>query len=490
MFIVVQFPFTDVRGFLPFDAGRLQSPTWLYAEDGKEFVRGHGAVRRRVRGGIDQWAGERLYCETARALLFDRWPRTFRLQTGTWFPLDCAFRRFFTDGQAMGRVEVGVSHRTDLPHPAAPEWARPIANDEWPAVCPEVLQLAVRVRMPDGTLARTTLVSAGPLLAKHYLRATTKRPAAKAPEDWWYTAGAPLAIVEYEPGELPLTRHCRPVRSVEMAAIALSYQSATKNTIGTWFLENGANADRDILRRLRIHLVRLHAERECFKRVLQLIAKKQLAVADTDPPSPLADYLEDAAIKLRREWRDGLPQGDILRVAYDSATLVSEGERADLLSAITTAKRPLQRRVAAVTSAAVVFNIKSVGGISMTDKSQTITNSTITNSNLVIGDAITNVATTVQASQASDPVKEALVALTKAVEQMAASLPEARQQEVVRDLRSLAEEATSPTPRRKWYEVSAEGLLDAAKSVAALGGPVTQSVKVLLDLLSGSGATV
>jgi hypothetical protein len=81
-----------------------------------------------------------------------------------------------------------------------------------------------------------------------------------------------------------------------------------------------------------------------------------------------------------------------------------------------------------------------------------------------------------------------LLTLTKAVEQMASSLPKQRQEEVARDLQALAAEATSPTPRRKWYEVSAEGLVDAAKAVAGIGAPVIESVKLLLGLLGGAAA--
>jgi hypothetical protein len=495
MFIVVQFPFTDVRGFLPLDSHRLKSPAWPNAEEGKEFIRGHGAVRKRRRGGIDQWAGERLYCTTTRALRFDRWPRTFRLQTGAWLPLDCAFRRFFTDGQAMARVEVGVRYRPDLTHPTLPDLARALTDEEWSTVCPEVLKLPVRVRTPGGALARAPLSSAGPLLAKHYLSATTAHPEGQpgVSKAWWYTSGAALALVEYRPGELRLPRYLRPVRSLEMAAIELSYQTAAKDKVGTWFLGFGRDANPDIVRRIRIHLFRLHAERECLKQVLRLISKGQLAVTDTPGPSALAEYLDYSATQLSREWREGLPQGDILKAAYEFDTIMAEGERADLLAAITTARRPLQRRLTQLTSAAVVINIGknlgSIGGFTtVNDKSQTITNSTITNSTLVIGDAITKVTNSIQASSSSDAVKDALLTLTKAVEQMASSLPKQRQEEVARDLQALAAEATSPTPRRKWYEVSAEGLVDAAKAVAGIGAPVIESVKLLLGLLGGAAA--
>ena len=54
---------------------------------------------------------------------------------------------------------------------------------------------------------------------------------------------------------------------------------------------------------------------------------------------------------------------------------------------------------------------------------------------------------------------------------------------VTRSLETLVEEARSDNPKRKWYEVSGEGIIEAAKAVASLTGPVTAAVKGVLALL-------
>ena len=54
-----------------------------------------------------------------------------------------------------------------------------------------------------------------------------------------------------------------------------------------------------------------------------------------------------------------------------------------------------------------------------------------------------------------------------------------------KDLENLTEEALSAKLRRKWYDLSAEGLCDAAKTVAEFGTPVITAVKAVLSLLSG-----
>ena len=58
------------------------------------------------------------------------------------------------------------------------------------------------------------------------------------------------------------------------------------------------------------------------------------------------------------------------------------------------------------------------------------------------------------------------------------------QEKAAKNLEKLTKEATSPKPDRQWYEVSAEGLLDAAKAVAGMAAPITSAVKAVLSLLA------
>jgi hypothetical protein len=122
---------------------------------------------------------------------------------------------------------------------------------------------------------------------------------------------------------------------------------------------------------------------------------------------------------------------------------------------------------------------------------QTVTNNkieigdhaTITNSNIAVAESIVDSLKNVQTSGASDDLKKALKELHEAVAEMAKRLPEAQAKTVAQDLQTLSTEAVSNAPRRKWYELSADGLLDAAKTVAGLGEPVAKAVKVVLSLL-------
>jgi hypothetical protein len=85
----------------------------------------------------------------------------------------------------------------------------------------------------------------------------------------------------------------------------------------------------------------------------------------------------------------------------------------------------------------------------------------------------------------ADELKEKLQALTIEVGKLATKLPPDDAEKVSRDLHTLASEATSKAPRKAWYELSGQGLIEAAKTVAAMAGPVTKAVKAVLSLLAG-----
>ncbi len=82
-----------------------------------------------------------------------------------------------------------------------------------------------------------------------------------------------------------------------------------------------------------------------------------------------------------------------------------------------------------------------------------------------------------------ESMEENLKSLSAAVEAMLADMPEEKAKEVSEDLNTLVNEATKDQPRRKWYELSAEGLIEAARSVGAAGKPVIELTKSVMGLL-------
>src|SRR5688572_21719445 len=69
-------------------------------------------------------------------------------------------------------------------------------------------------------------------------------------------------------------------------------------------------------------------------------------------------------------------------------------------------------------------------------------------------------------------LKATLKQLADAVAVMTKSLPSEQAAEVTDDLSRLVNEATKPTPSKKWYSVSIDGLIKAAENVEKVGKPV------------------
>jgi len=96
---------------------------------------------------------------------------------------------------------------------------------------------------------------------------------------------------------------------------------------------------------------------------------------------------------------------------------------------------------------------------------------------------------TVSAASADQEVKTVLSELHKAVLTMLeeakskGQLTDEEEAAVARDLESFSNEVVAASPRRRWYQLSAEGLKNAAKTVGEIGAPVLELTVRVLALL-------
>lgn len=86
----------------------------------------------------------------------------------------------------------------------------------------------------------------------------------------------------------------------------------------------------------------------------------------------------------------------------------------------------------------------------------------------------------------ANPINQELDRLTKLVEELTRHLPALQAQNAKDDMESLKREVARSQPRRSWYELSAEGLKDAAKAVTSIGPDVVKSVETVLKLLTSN----
>jgi len=104
--------------------------------------------------------------------------------------------------------------------------------------------------------------------------------------------------------------------------------------------------------------------------------------------------------------------------------------------------------------------------------------------NLVVANSINNSFNKIESAEISSELKQTLQDLAKAVGEMTSSMSKESAEQVARDLETLTSEAISKTPRRKWWQLSANGLKKAAENVGKIGLPVLNLVTTLITILS------
>lgn len=496
MLIAITFPLLDARGFIDTPTGRVASPNWPSPRVYQDFLRHYGVVKERTRGGVREWPGEEVYCDARKALRFG--PRFQFLPTfGLTCVRQCAFRRFFSDGVTC-HFDVGISLRG---------CKKPLPEPELLRVVVDTCTLPVTLFGQSKTVV--PLISADRSIAQQYLIATTTR-AVTAPERWWVIAAPPVIVVEYSHGDIAsLPSHHTPIKHSLGSGLHLAHCRVEMRgrRVGMWLLGTDKTVSADVLRRLRVLLLRAHADRETVKEALRLVGSKRLTLrppvesVQHAPTERLQLFLTGALSRLGKERRDGFPQSALLDAAQDFEDTVNEGERESLLQQLRPLRRNLYRTIQEYTSpqTPATAGIHVIGDNAQIhisteqNESKSMTNQSIHfGDHAVVSGDITQVAAEriqgsfnrIKNSNASDAIKQQLESLSSAVAEMCKSLPATQQEEQARNLETLTTEALSPTPRKAWYELSASGLLDAAKAVGAIAEPVIAAVKGILTLLA------
>lgn len=86
-------------------------------------------------------------------------------------------------------------------------------------------------------------------------------------------------------------------------------------------------------------------------------------------------------------------------------------------------------------------------------------------------------------SNVSDNLKDILKNLAVEIGKINEQLPKEQAEQVANDLQSLTNEATSEKPRKKWWELSAKGIKEAAQSVGEVGKSALMILKELIPIL-------
>ena len=494
MLMVFHFPFADSRSFLPVSTTHIVPfPDWKGAQPGKDFVREFGGMRYRLGGGIKEWPSEEFFCAAYRAV---RLPTNLSALMGGfgWQGGKCAFRRLLSNGNGVTRVEIGLSldERSFFQVP----------GEELVRLVCRALSIEVRVpAIPDRCRTLKLGQSMG-ALAKHYLTSTTRRNAGAGfqSQQWWVTPGEPLVFIQLRDAEVdpvPKTFHRIPLaQRGELFHTRVFYQG---QYFGLWVVNGKTKEDPDYIRRVRLHLFRLHAERQCLKWIMRRITEQKLPVPlHEQTGDPLQQFLNNASGLLVRNQVYGLPISPMLQSIQSFDELVSEGERTTLITQLSGIRPNILRNIRECTETSLnvggVINYYLNAGIiqgQMSKEGDTIMNqfnttgNTVTG-NLVVAASIKNSSIMIQGSTASNELKTGLKELTDAVAKMCEKLPKEQAEDAGKNLEALTREATSEAPSKKWYQFSADGLVEAAKAVGEFATPVISTVMTISKLLGMS----
>jgi len=338
MLICLQLPLGDIRPFVAEPTGRLQRPRWRDPDHGREFVRSVGVVQARRRGGVDGWPSEESFCTADPPLRFAEqlsWLGRANAHPGLR-SFQPAFRRLFANGEAVARLELGLvnaRHRPPMRFRMLQELVRDV----------ERLPMVVR---HAGKRRRVPLTSASPFVANDLLLATTA--AGTTPDVAWLRGRTPCILVEYGEHEVSDPPSTLSLPGISIDGVELTHTRHA--SASTWFMRIGAGARADVARNLRLHLLRLHAEREALAVVLAA-AHDDLLCADphAEPYRRLDTYLERATGFLERSHVYGLPVTPLLDLAYAYDDLVTPGRRTTLLTYLAEVRAHVLQAVAAAT---------------------------------------------------------------------------------------------------------------------------------------------
>lgn len=486
MFVALQIPIVDGRRFDPTDATRLKKPTWAGVRDaGGQFLRSMGAVRERRGGTVDHWLTEEIYCSAARWLKFPPGGPT-RLMAGSRSLGACwpAFRRWMGDGRLVFRLETGWRVRVDS------------------ALAPGEVPLEQLLRSFLGTE-----VQLGPPAARKPARLFDLPQRAfeayRSVSTRWQTALGPGGAALVRPGQVLLYLELlageaeeawmqRGWRRVELdPAVAAGFRIWTARipaggrSIVVYCVHRtgGPAADLADARALRLNLLRMHAEVEGLDELLRWQGDPDLAGALNDNRALVNEHLEVAMKRLRPD-RGGSAETRGFRLARRAVETGGNGRIDVVLEEIQLRiESPSVRLNGILHALHKAPGVRNLAIDMSTNKTQNTTSITgnVTGSSISVAQAGAHGTATASAVLNRPGVRAALADLEKAVTATVAQLDDDEQK---RELEQRLKDLKKEGKERKWYEVSAEGLLDAAKAVGEIAGPIVAATTTFLGLLA------
>jgi hypothetical protein len=477
MLVVIQFPIADARRFVNAPQSYLARPNWKVPQTGivSDYVWGFGRVVPRSPGVDTPWTDEAAYALAASSIRFPGMTHELVAFASGASPaiITCCFRRLFHDGTCVARVEIGFDVRLS---------SAATGSLDGRTVVSYLLSLPSVVPEASKTKPTRQLAFQGSRLAARYHDASSPRQFRGASGK--VGAGNPMVIVDSTDG-LPVTLpELEDVSAATLGGISLGFALTRFAGAGvpTWYLGPGTGASADVVRNLRICLLRLHAEEEVLDRVVSWVDSGGLSYdAGTDAAGRLEDYIGRTTQLLDRKLLYAVPTSPISE-AFDAVTKVNRRDvEAQRRAAFDGMRLQIRRKAEAFLAKRDAVRPQIWVGDYVEDKTvvhaHDITGSQIGSHNTqTISDSFNTFAA---AHGKQDDLLEQMKSLSESVAALVNNLqaqdPNAAK-EVTETFQSFAEESAKEAPKSGTLRALGRALIDAAKQVANVAVPVATAV--------------
>ncbi|MFZ2899361.1 MAG: CHAT domain-containing protein [Saprospiraceae bacterium] len=321
MLIIYQIPIFDFRRFHP-GAHFLKVPIWPAPEE-RDFVRGVGSVVLRRKGGLNNWIGESKICAARRSIRFLDNPEITVDREGSTLcaKLKPAFRRFYFDGMATGKYEIGFAFnsRQDFR----------IKASEIEHFVDNLLKCRVEIPIVGNPPEPALLASAGKKLARQYLHASSRLKTPFLDDAAFIKHGSPTVYADVQGHEEVVFDKPFPILAIQNdLKLAQTILQRQNTSIRLWIADDLGAAEQQA-RNLRISVLRLDLSVQALPKIFKEIVQENIRpVRGSAESEALQQFLlksEQRILKFSREFDDQVIQQ--AKEAYDQ---LNAGERSAL----------------------------------------------------------------------------------------------------------------------------------------------------------------
>ncbi|MCX4856638.1 hypothetical protein [Streptomyces canus] len=298
-----------------------------------------------------------------------------------------------------------------------------------------------------------------------------------------------MLLIEYSSREAELPPEAEIIDLQQNVGLRLAHLhvSYCGKRVGVWLIERtGPSPDKDALHRLRVHLLRLHAEYEWVRLVLRGLTRNAGGVRSVEA---VRYFLDRGIDLLSSPQKYGFDQDPILAAAYGAERIATSDEWVTVLGMLTEKRiyellRIQQKTAASGGSVTYIANrILIVEGDGTVSEYNTSAGHDL---NAVIGqdNIVTESFNKIENSKVDDESKALLKQLAQTIALTVGKLPEGEATRVKDDFTAFQDEALSTKPRRKILEAFGDSLQKAASFVGDVGAPVAKLVTAVIGLVA------